>query len=113
MVETPIQGTSLLILLIHVSYTYTTVNHWKPAFASFADQLPCEKTELLDLYYGREGMYLWLPLMLNCHAEQASAGRAASGSTTANEPDSRKDAETRDTMMFLSELVLSLVCSFG
>lgn len=30
--ETRIQGTSLLTLLIHVSYIDSTVNHWKPAY---------------------------------------------------------------------------------
>ena len=58
MVEPPIQGTSLSILLIHVSYTYSTVNHWKPAYSSFVDHISGKNTELLD-FCGRRRGNLW------------------------------------------------------
>lgn len=72
MVETPIQGTSLLILLIHVSCICSTVGHWKPANTSFAVHISCKNAELPD-FCNRHRRYLRWPLMLYCHAAQASA----------------------------------------
>lgn len=98
MVEARIQGTSPLLLLIHVSYTYSTVNHSKSGIYLLQWSTPFPAGNRTSCFWRlTEDSSLVTPKSkLPCSA--SVCGGTASGTTTPSEQDSRKDAETRDRM---------------